>query len=90
MTYKELQAECKKRGLPATGKKAELEARLAGGNRSFVFTGHPYKAHADDPETITYSHTYENVYEFKLNGPAVAVDNVTAEKLAVHSHFTEK
>jgi len=29
LSYREMQAECKKRGLPANGTKADLQARLA-------------------------------------------------------------
>lgn len=103
MNYRELQAAVKAAGLNAKGSKAELEARLRGseyeqvkaapepvkaeksGLRKFVFTGDP---HGDGTSNHVWCHMHG--YSFKLNGAAVKVKDAIAEKLATHSHFTEK
>ncbi len=97
MTYRELQAECKRLGLSAAGKKADLKARIksepkaadtspakkAPGKGFFVFTGD--KVGGCDPAWCEM-----HGYSFKLDGAAVKVKDDVAAKLATHSHFTEQ
>ncbi len=83
MNYREMQAECKKRGISAQGNKATLEKRLSGLSRSFVFSGDP-RSNFTGPGWI-----FVHGYQFHLKGKPVVVDDVAAAKLATHTHFTE-
>ena len=93
MNYRELQAELKKLGINAKGSKADLEKRYADAvkpkgipskYRAFVFTGDP-TAPGQDPAWCS-----AHGYMFKLGGAAVTVKPEHADRLATHSHFTEK
>ena len=102
MKYRELQAELKKRGLSAYGKKADLQNRLdmadsiesvaVKGSRSFVFTGDPNTKNTDGSprDTNDPGWFYMHGYQFHLNGKPVMVSDEAAIKLVTHSHFTEQ
>ena len=85
MTYRELQIECKRRGLLANGNRELLEARLnivVNRPPQFTFIGDPREG-TTNPEFVTFCGV-----TFYLNGLAVTVDNPeAAAKLAANSHF---
>lgn len=63
--------------------KKRVAKKVAPKWRRFVFTGDPING--DDPATINWIGK-----TFALNGDPVSVPDEIAEKLATHSHFTEK
>ena len=93
MNYREMQIECKRRGLPGNGTKAVLRERLYadsdpqikpvtnGAGKSFVFTGDP--VNGQDPDSIVMFS-----YRFTLNGDPVGVSDELAARLINNSHFT--
>lgn len=102
MTYRELQAELKSRGLSAYGKKAILEKRLADADgldftefvsepEDIVKTGERSFVFTGDPnDSHNPGWLYMHGYQFHLNGKATKVTDDVAIKLATHTHFTEK
>ena len=105
MNYKELQQECKKRGLSGFGKKAELEARLVKYNSLGEITEPAIEPEPPAPEVIV-GRSFAFIgdprnkftgapmvnmdgYMFKLHGDAVKVSDFAARRLAGNNHFKE-
>jgi len=104
MNYRELQAEARRLGVSASGKKADLEARVAaaqsgdakpksnaGRKPGSKLRSFVFTGDPRDLKAGTNDPEYTRTmgYRFELNGKPVKVKAEVAEKLQGNAHFKE-